>query len=447
MNENKRNLEAYIDHEVVDENGQKIGKLQFLWSDERGEPAYLGVQTGWLFGKTHVVPADEAQVNSLQRTIRLPYTQAQVKDAPSYDGATELDESVRNEVLSYYGRREKGRAQQPRQTSQTREREGKGQTAGQSATVRLHEEQVKIGKRDVEAGGIRLRKVIRTETVNQPVELSREEIVVERVPGSQAAGSQAGAEFKEEDIYIPLRREEAVVQKESRVREEVRVSKRAETERQNVSEQVRKEDIDIQRSGSMPGATKARGTKPAGARGGGGMEHGRRAVFGILKDQQEASRAVDELKRAGFSRDDISVLFADKRGTKDFAHEKNTKAPEGAATGAGAGGIAGGALGWLAGIGALAIPGVGPFVAAGPVMAALSGAAIGAGTGGVIGALVGLGIPEYEAKRYEGKLKEGNILLSVHSDNSDETSRAKEILERAGAEDISTTSEEKVHTE
>ena len=290
------------------------------------------------------------------------------------------------------------------------------------------------------------------ETVNQPVELKSEEIVVERVPGTQAGSKSKPecGEFEEKDIYIPLRREEAVVQKESRVREEVRVSKKAEGERQNISEQVRKEDVEIQRSGSMPAGGKARGATPAGRTSGAQRERrerGHRAVFAILKDEQQASRVVDQFKSAGFSRDDISVLFADKRGSKDFAHEKNTKAPEGATAGAGAGGIAGGVLGWLAGIGALAIPGVGPFIAAGPVMAALSGAAIGAGAGGIIGALVGLGIPEYEAKRYEAKLKEGNILISVHSDNSDETSRAKEIFERAGAEDISTTSEEKVHTE
>ena len=172
-----------------------------------------------------------------------------------------------------------------------------------------------------------------------------------------------------------------------------------------------------------------------------------KAVFCMAKNLVQAEAIVDGLRNAGFSNNDISVLFPDKHGTQDFAHEHHTKAPEGAATGAGAGGVLGGALGWLAGIGALAIPGVGPFIAAGPIMAALGGAAIGAGTGGIIGALVGLGIPEYEAKRYEGRLKEGNVLISVHSDNSDETSRAKDILERAGADDISTTSEEKVHAE
>ncbi len=171
-----------------------------------------------------------------------------------------------------------------------------------------------------------------------------------------------------------------------------------------------------------------------------------KSVFCIATTETQAGRIVDSLKTAGFSNNDISVLFPDTHGTKDFAHEKNTKAPEGAATGAGTGGLLGGALGWLAGIGALAIPGIGPFVAAGPIMAALSGAAVGATVGGVTGALVGMGIPEYEAKRYEGKLKEGKILISVHSENSKETDRAKGIFENAGAQDISTSSEASAKT-
>jgi hypothetical protein len=138
------------------------------------------------------------------------------------------------------------------------------------------------------------------------------------------------------------------------------------------------------------------------------------------------------------------VLFPDKSGTRDFAHEHNTKAPEGAATGAGTGGVLGGALGWLVGMGSLAIPGLGPFIAAGPIMAALGGAAAGAALGGVTGALIGMGIPEYEAKQYEGKIKEGNILISVHSEDGTERSRAKTIFEKAGAEDISSTSEARV---
>lgn len=169
-----------------------------------------------------------------------------------------------------------------------------------------------------------------------------------------------------------------------------------------------------------------------------------KAVFGLVDSEGQAERIVDNLKAAGFSNNDISVLFPDKAGTRDFAHEKATKAPEGAAAGAGTGTVVGGVLGWLVGIGSLAIPGVGPFIAAGPIMAALAGAGVGAAVGGLSGALIGMGIPEYEAKQYEGKIKQGNILISVHSEDSDEVKRAKEIFERAGAHDISSTGEESV---
>ena len=165
------------------------------------------------------------------------------------------------------------------------------------------------------------------------------------------------------------------------------------------------------------------------------------AAFGIYRDRASVENAVDTLKAENFRNTDISVLFPENEGSKDFAHEKNTKAPEGAATGAGTGAVLGGGLGWLAGIGALAIPGLGPFIAAGPIMAALSGAAIGAAAGGIAGGLIGLGIPELEAKRYEGKVKEGNLLLSVHTENSEEIKRAKEIFTEAGAQDICTTGE------
>jgi hypothetical protein len=165
------------------------------------------------------------------------------------------------------------------------------------------------------------------------------------------------------------------------------------------------------------------------------------AVFGIYKSRSQVERAVDQLREAGFRNTDISVLFPVNEGTKDFAHEKGTKAPEGAATGAGSGIVIGGTLGWLAGVGALAIPGIGPFIAAGPIMAALAGAGVGGAVGGVLGGLVGMGIPEYEAKRYEGLIKNGGILLSVHSDNSEWTTKAKRLLEQTGAEDISSTSE------
>ncbi|MES2307991.1 MAG: hypothetical protein V4507_03950 [Verrucomicrobiota bacterium] len=165
------------------------------------------------------------------------------------------------------------------------------------------------------------------------------------------------------------------------------------------------------------------------------------SVFCIVENINQANRIVDDLKAANFSNNDISVLLPDKAGTRDFAHEKNTKAPEGAAIGASAGGVLGGALGWLAGIGALAIPGVGPLIAAGPIVAALSGVAVGAAVGGISAGLIGLGIPEFEAKRYEGKIKDGNILISLHTDSSAEVKKAKEIFERHNAEDICTTGE------
>jgi hypothetical protein len=165
------------------------------------------------------------------------------------------------------------------------------------------------------------------------------------------------------------------------------------------------------------------------------------AVFGIYNNSAHAERAVDRVLAAGFSQNDISVLLPDTQSTKEFAHEKNTKAPEGTATGATAGGVIGGTLGILAGIGVLAIPGLGPFIAAGPIMAGLAGLGVGGAVGGLVGALVGMGIPEYEAKRYEGRVKAGGVLLSVHCDTSDEISRAKDLLKETGAEDISSAGE------
>ena len=165
------------------------------------------------------------------------------------------------------------------------------------------------------------------------------------------------------------------------------------------------------------------------------------AVFGIYDTRVDASIAVDQLRSAGFRSTDISALIPENKGTKDFVAEKNTKGPESAATGAASGLVVGGALGWLAGIGALAIPGLGPLIAAGPIMAAAAGAGAGAATGGLIGVLTGLGMPEYEAKRYEGRVRNGGILLSVHCDNSDWVSRAKDILDATGAHDTATSAE------
>lgn len=167
----------------------------------------------------------------------------------------------------------------------------------------------------------------------------------------------------------------------------------------------------------------------------------KRSVYCIAKSVEQAEAIIDALRIGGFSSNDISVLFPDKQGTKDFAHEHNTKAPEGAATGGVAGMGVGAVLGWVAGIGAIAIPGVGPFIAAGPIVAALSGAAIGGAAGGILGALIGMGIPEFEAKRYEEKIRSGNILISVHTEDSTERSRAKDIFKEAGADDIASGAE------
>jgi hypothetical protein len=165
------------------------------------------------------------------------------------------------------------------------------------------------------------------------------------------------------------------------------------------------------------------------------------AALGIYTSQASLESGIEALRRANFRPEDISVLYPENIGTKDFAHDKGTKAPEGASAGAGTGAVVGGVLGWLAGIGAIAIPGVGPFIAAGPIMAALAGVGVGGAVGGIAGTLVGMGIPEYEAKRYEGRVEKGGYLISVHCDDSEWTRKAKRILEETGAEDVSSTGE------
>jgi hypothetical protein len=176
------------------------------------------------------------------------------------------------------------------------------------------------------------------------------------------------------------------------------------------------------------------------------MENKKTAVFGIYTTVASADLATDSLVKAGFSAADVSALLPENLGSKPIATEKNSKAPEGAATGAGSGAVLGGTLGLLAGIGALAIPGVGPLIAAGPIMAALAGMGVGGAVGGLTGALIGMGMPEYEAKRYEGRLKKGGILLSVHCDTSDQIKRAKEIMKNTHAEDVSSTGESSADT-
>ena len=242
-----RDLYQYVDYHVFDRDDSKIGTLQCLWCDHTGEPAFIGVKTGWLLGKTHVVPAEDVQVSESSRKIRLPYTKDKVKEAPSYDAETEMDEAREWEIRTYYGiSHPKGG--QPAAAPDTPGIPPEHRAVPEQATMKLSEEELKIGKRQVEAGGIRLRKIVRTETINQPIELQREEIVIERVPGEQAKAVQQKS-FQEAEVYIPLRREEAVVEKKERIREEVRVRKKTRTDKQQVSERVRREDVEIEPSG------------------------------------------------------------------------------------------------------------------------------------------------------------------------------------------------------
>jgi len=251
-------LNRFIGYDVVDKENKKIGTVECLWSDHTGQPAFLGVKTGWFFGKTHVVPAHSAEVSEGARRIRLPFSEEMIKAAPAYDADLTLDEATERQIYDYYhisqprleeSRTEELQTERPRfDTGLEHEPSAPRPEGTEEARIQLSEEEVKIGKRQVEAGGVRLHKIIRTETVNQPVELQREEVVIERVPASEArsAGDKA---FSEQDVFIPLRREEAVVQKESHVREEVRARKRTDVEHQQVSESVRKEDVEIKKEG------------------------------------------------------------------------------------------------------------------------------------------------------------------------------------------------------
>lgn len=249
-----RRLERYVGYSVVDQNDQNVGTLDCIWSGTDGEPEFVGVKTGWLFGKTHVVPANQVHVNEARELVRLPYDVDRVKGAPSFDANDEITSDLQNKVYSYYG---VGRLQHhhahtspthPHPSTATGKGTPETRPTPEQATMQLREEQVKVGKREVEAGGVRLRKIVRTEIVNQPVELRREEIVVERVPASEAHSGEQRA-FNEQEVFIPLRREEAVVQKETSLREEVRVRKQTQTDRQQVTEQVRKEDVEIEETG------------------------------------------------------------------------------------------------------------------------------------------------------------------------------------------------------
>jgi uncharacterized protein (TIGR02271 family) len=239
----------YIDYTVVDRNDEKVGTVESVWLDGAGEPAYLSVRTGWLgMGRSHVVPAQNAHVSERRQHIRLPYTLEQIRSAPEFDSSLQLQSADEESIGSYYGnhgfRREGWLASHGTEGAQ----DVRAENVAENRRIQLKDEELKVGKREVEAGGVRLRKVVRTEVVNQPVELQREEIVIERVPAGERAGAEA-ASFDEEEIYVPLRREEAVVSKEARVREEVRVGKRRETTQETISETVRSEDVEVEQEG------------------------------------------------------------------------------------------------------------------------------------------------------------------------------------------------------
>lgn len=234
-------LERMLAYNVYDSSDNRIGHVSGLWVDSSNDVEFVGVKTTWLVGRTHIFPAERMQVNHAREIIRAPYPEEVIKNAPAFDPGAELTEAEQREIFNYYQRYGLQRAG-ARAGTQPQRAEGREET-----TIPLTEEHVKVGKRQVEAGGVRLRKVVRTENVNQPVELKREEIVIERVPGQ--AGAAGGKQFQQQDIFIPLRREEAVVQKEGVVREQVRVRKTAQSEQENVSEQVRKEDVEIEESG------------------------------------------------------------------------------------------------------------------------------------------------------------------------------------------------------
>jgi uncharacterized protein (TIGR02271 family) len=233
-------LRRYLDYTVVDRDNSRVGTIDAVWEDHTSQPAYLAVRTGWLgMGKAHVVPAQSASVNESSRTIRLPYTSDQIKQAPAFDCQSDITFDSEKQITSYYtkhGYRDRAPETHRDRSARTEE----------NTTMRLKEEEVTIGKREVEYGGVRLRKIVKTETVNQPVELKREEIVIERVPVTDKTAQ--GAEFKEKEIYIPLRREEAVVAKEAKVREEVRVGKKTDVSKEQISETVRREDVEVEKN-------------------------------------------------------------------------------------------------------------------------------------------------------------------------------------------------------
>lgn len=252
FNPTESDLDRYLDYTVIDREGDKVGVIDAVWEDHTGQPAYIAVKTGWLgLGKAHVVPAYGAEVSDSTRKIRLPYTGEMIKNAPAFEQQADIDDDAEMRIGEYYRHHGYSRSTET-QACATDDSNRDVRNTEEEANITLSEEEVRIGKREVEAGGVRLRKIVRTETVNQPVELQREEIVIERVPAKDRAPSRTDVAFREEEIYIPLRREEPVVEKTTRTTEEIRVGKKRETEQREISETVRREDVDIQRQDTKP---------------------------------------------------------------------------------------------------------------------------------------------------------------------------------------------------
>ncbi len=261
---NTANYPDLFDYSIVDQSGESLGSLHSMWNSEHnGQLEFLGVKTGWLFGSNHVVPAEKAQIDESARTIQVPYLLAKIKDAPSVDADATISDEQEAEIYRYYGL---GQSTAATTTTATRTADTmvSGLATGATATAKapvttaksgddreitLSEEQVKVGKRTVDAGSVRLRKIIRTEIVNQPVEVRHEDFVVERVSADQVHAGTATSDFQDETIDVPLTREEVVVSKEAHVTGAVRLNKTATAETQNVSETVRKEDVEILRDG------------------------------------------------------------------------------------------------------------------------------------------------------------------------------------------------------
>jgi uncharacterized protein (TIGR02271 family) len=233
-------LGRYIDYTVVDRDGSKVGTVDAVWEDQSGQPYYLAIRTGWLhMGKAHVIPAHDSQVDETRRRIKLPFDSDLIKNAPAFARESELTEDSHRSIGEYFGlRRHSPDSAESCATKDTENQE--------EANLTLKEEEVKVGKRRVEYGGIRLKRIVRTEQVKQPVDLDREEIVIERTPVAAATMSASNARFSDEDIYIPLRREEPIVEKSVRETEQIRVGKRHETDHEEISETRRREDVELE---------------------------------------------------------------------------------------------------------------------------------------------------------------------------------------------------------